>query len=124
MNASWQTTTTDWFKDYWRWGFNQLVHEGTHIQGRHIDHAYLLDPNGKVNPIVERYSPYYTDHDGICITLTSLDQWAKHQSWKVVVESSESKIDSYIWYSSHKETNKKRLVGQTSNPNKDDIEWK
>ena len=55
-------------------GFNQLVHEGTHIQGRHIDHAYLLDPNGKVNPIVERYSPYYSDHDGICITLKSLDQ--------------------------------------------------
>ena len=50
-------------------GFDQLVHEGTHIQGRHIDHAYLLDPTGKVNIIVERYSPYYSDHDGICITM-------------------------------------------------------
>ena len=50
-------------------GFDQLVHEGTHIHGRHIDHAYLLDPTGKVSPIVERYSPYYSDHDGICMTM-------------------------------------------------------
>ena len=53
-------------------GFNQLVHEGTHIQGRHIDHAYLLDPTGKLNSVVERYSPYYSDHDGICILVTKL----------------------------------------------------
>ena len=53
-------------------GFNQLVHEGTHIQGRHIDHAYLLDPNGKLNLVVERYSPYYSDHDGISIIVTNL----------------------------------------------------
>ena len=53
-------------------GFKQLVHEGTHTQGRHIDHAYLLDPTGKVNSSVDRYSPYYSDHDGICITLTNL----------------------------------------------------
>ena len=53
-------------------GFNQLVHEATHIQGRHIDHAYLLDPTQKINSEVDRYSPYYSDHDGLCIVLTNL----------------------------------------------------
>ena len=53
-------------------GFKQLVHEGTHIQGRQIDHAYLLDPTRKLNSVVVRYSPYYSDHDGICIVLTNL----------------------------------------------------
>ena len=43
-----------------------------YIQGRHIDHAYLLDPTGKVHPIIERYSPYYSDHDGICIVIQNL----------------------------------------------------
>ena len=50
-------------------GFDQLVHEATHIRGRHIDHAYLLDPNDKMKLVVGRYSPYYTDHDAICITI-------------------------------------------------------
>ena len=58
-------------------GFDQLVHEGTHIQGRHIDQAYLLVPTGKVNLRVERYSPYYSDHDGICITFSSLGSMNK-----------------------------------------------
>ena len=53
-------------------GFDQLVHEPTHIHGRHIDHAYFLDPSGRLKPIVERYSPYYSDHDGICITIPEL----------------------------------------------------
>ena len=38
-------------------GFDQLVHEPTHIRGRHIDHVYFLDPNGRLKPIIERYSP-------------------------------------------------------------------
>ena len=50
-------------------GFDQLVHEPTHIHGRHIDHAYLLDPYGQLNPIIERHSTYFSDHDGICIIL-------------------------------------------------------
>ena len=53
-------------------GFDQLVHEPTHIHGRHIDHAYFLDPSERLKPIVERYSPYYSDHDGICITIPEL----------------------------------------------------
>ena len=49
-------------------GFDQLVHEPTHIRGRHIDHVYFLDPSNRLKPIITRYSPYYSDHDGICIT--------------------------------------------------------
>ena len=45
-------------------GFNQLVTEATHIRGGHIDRAYWRDVWG------DRYSPYYSDHDGICTTLT------------------------------------------------------
>ena len=51
-------------------GFSQLVKEATHIRGGHIDHAYWRDENGVwKNPELERYSPYYSDHDASCITL-------------------------------------------------------
>ena len=53
-------------------GFDQLVHEPTHIRGRHIDHAYFLNPSGRLKPVIDRYSPYYSDHDGICITIPEL----------------------------------------------------
>ena len=53
-------------------GFNQLVHEPTHMRGRHIDHVYFLDQSGRLKPILDRYSPYYSDHDGICITIPLL----------------------------------------------------
>ena len=55
-------------------GFDQLVHEPTHIRGRHIDHVYYLDQSNSLKPIIDRYSPYYSDHDGICITLTDLPE--------------------------------------------------
>ena len=50
-------------------GFDQLVHEPTHIRGRHIDLAFFRDPSKRLRPIIDRYSPYYSDHDGICITM-------------------------------------------------------
>ena len=51
-------------------GFIQLVSEATHIQGGHIDHCYWLDKEGKWElPVVERYSPYHSDHDALLITL-------------------------------------------------------
>ena len=56
-------------------GFDQLVHEPTHIRGRHIDHAYIRDPHDELKPRptgtpharakMNRYSPYYSDHDAI-----------------------------------------------------------
>ena len=53
-------------------GFDQLVHEPTHIRGRHIDHVYFRDPTETLKPRVTRYSPYYSDHDGICITIPEI----------------------------------------------------
>ena len=51
--------------------FSQLVNEATQIRGGLIDHAYWKDVTGVWNkPVIERYSPYYSDHDGICTTLT------------------------------------------------------
>ena len=53
-----------------RMGFKELIDEATHIQGGHIDHTYWIDPDGRwQSPSVERYSPYYSDHDGLLITL-------------------------------------------------------
>ena len=52
--------------------FSQLINEPTHILGRHIDHVYWRDPlNMWMDPVIERYSPYYSDHDGSCITLVT-----------------------------------------------------
>ena len=53
-------------------GFDQLVHEPTHIRGRHIDQVYFLDPSKRLKLTIDRYSPYYSDHDGICITIRDL----------------------------------------------------
>ena len=51
-------------------GFRQLVQEATHIRGRHIDHAYWRDNEGTLSePALDRYSPYYSDHDAIGLTL-------------------------------------------------------
>ena len=51
-------------------GMQQLMTEPTHILGGHIDHVYWKDePNQWMAPIIERYSPYYSDHDGSCVTI-------------------------------------------------------
>ena len=54
-------------------GFIQLVQEATQIEGGAIDHVYWK--NTSLNwsqPVIERYSPYYSDHDAILITLKKL----------------------------------------------------
>ena len=51
-------------------GFSQLVKQATHIRGGHIDHAYWRDQEQTwEEPQINRYSPYYSDHDGLCLTL-------------------------------------------------------
>ena len=51
--------------------FSQLVQDATQIRGGLIDHAYWKDTTRVWNnPEIERYSPYYSDHDAICSTLT------------------------------------------------------
>ena len=52
-------------------GFQQLVQHPTHIQGGHIDHVYWRGGEriGSKTATLERYSPYYSDHDASLITL-------------------------------------------------------
>ena len=48
--------------------FVQLVNSATHDGGRVIDHCYVpIDIADKVS--VKQYSPYYSDHDALCINL-------------------------------------------------------
>ena len=52
-------------------GFQKIIDRPTHIQGGHIDHVYWLDKNCRFNlPTVEFYSPYWTDHDALLVTVT------------------------------------------------------
>ena len=56
-------------------GFQQLVMEATQIQGNLIDHVYWKDVNQTWDePLIEQYSPYYTDHDSNLITLRLVRQ--------------------------------------------------
>ena len=51
-------------------GFSQLVDRATHVEGGHIDHVYWRDELGDwTDPLLEMYSPYYSDHDGLLVTL-------------------------------------------------------
>ena len=59
-------------------GFKQIVEEPTHIYGRIIDHVYILNPKRGAELIIERYSPYYSDHDGLCITISKLNSSLKN----------------------------------------------
>jgi endonuclease/exonuclease/phosphatase family metal-dependent hydrolase len=54
-------------------GFLQLMKEATHIRGRHIDHFYFKPGNRlNENASIYRFSPYYSDHDATCATLTRI----------------------------------------------------
>ena len=51
-------------------GFQLLINESTQILGGHIDHAYWKNFKDLFEkPIIERYSPYYSDHDALFLTL-------------------------------------------------------
>ena len=51
-------------------GFIQIVESATHVMGGLIDHAYWRDCSESWQlPVTEKYSPYYTDHDAILVTL-------------------------------------------------------
>ena len=52
--------------------FIQLMKEATHLKGRHLDHFYFHP--GKIiskEHSIYRYSPYYSDHDAICATIST-----------------------------------------------------
>ena len=51
-------------------GFQVLINESTQILGGHIDHAYWKNFEDLFEkPSIERYTPYYSDHDALCLTL-------------------------------------------------------
>ena len=50
-------------------GFELIVRKATHIDGGHIDHAYIINKKNYVEtPVVEIIPKYYSDHDAICIS--------------------------------------------------------
>ena len=51
-------------------GFKQLVQKSTHIEGGLIDHIYLIEGRHmKITYSVEVCPKYYSDHDGLGLTL-------------------------------------------------------
>ena len=57
-------------------GFSQLVQEGTHFKGGHIDHIYAKHNPKQFKVDVSLYSPFYLskDHDAICVTVTKASE--------------------------------------------------
>ena len=51
-------------------GFQQIVKKPTHIDGRSIDHIYIRNvENTKYKWTLEYIPKYYSDHDGLGLTL-------------------------------------------------------
>ena len=51
-------------------GFEQIVTRATHIEGGLIDHVYIAQgENVKFAWVLEDFPKYYSDHDGLCLTL-------------------------------------------------------
>ena len=49
--------------------FKLVTKKATHIDGSHIDHAYVMNVgNFTNNPGVDLVPKYYSDHDAICIS--------------------------------------------------------
>ena len=49
-----------------------MVEEATHDDGGRIDHLYLKkSPDMQADTELLHYSPYYSDHDALCLTLTA-----------------------------------------------------
>ena len=46
-------------------GYTLHTKDPTHTQGGHIDHAYTKDAKAQLH----RYTPYYSDHDSLCLTV-------------------------------------------------------
>ena len=51
-------------------GFKESINQATHIEGGHLDHAYILNVgNFKEPPNIHLVPKYYSDHDALCICL-------------------------------------------------------
>ena len=45
--------------------YKLMTKTATHIRGGHIDHSYVKNAEAKLH----LYSPYYSDHDALCVTV-------------------------------------------------------
>ena len=50
-------------------GFKELIRQATHIEGGHLDHAYILNVGNFKEPNIHLVPKYYSDHDALCICL-------------------------------------------------------
>ena len=56
-------------------GFTQIVTKATHIEGGLIDHVYIKEgPSMKFSWVIEDFPKYYSDHDGLCLTLWQVSE--------------------------------------------------
>ena len=61
--------------------FKQIVKEATHIDGGHIDHAYIINKgNYEAEPDVEIVPKYYSDHDALCFTWKKMKQFTGNEN--------------------------------------------
>ena len=55
--------------------FKQIVTKATHIEGGLIDHVYIKQgPSKKFTWVLEDFPKYYSDHDGLGLTLWHVDE--------------------------------------------------
>ena len=50
-------------------GFTESVRQATHMDGGHLDHAYILNVGNFEEPSIHLVPKYYSDHDALCICL-------------------------------------------------------
>ena len=56
-------------------GFKQIVTKATNIEGGLIDHIYIKQgPRIKFTWVLEDFPKYYSDHDGLGLTLWQVDE--------------------------------------------------
>ena len=56
-------------------GFSQIVRKSTHIEGGLIDHVYITQGQVfKFSYILEYFTKYYSDHDGLGISLSKIQE--------------------------------------------------
>ena len=55
--------------------FKQIIKKATHIDGGHINHAYIMNiGNYEETPEIELIPKYYSDHDAVCISWKKIDR--------------------------------------------------
>ena len=59
-------------------GFHSMVNAATHVAGGHLDHGYFRDAKEIWHLTIERFSPYYTDHDLLAAVLKKKNAEQRH----------------------------------------------